>query len=391
MAEIKNIPEVANLIINSAKNFDKIIIYSDADLDGVASAIILKETFELINPKYQKENLWVYFPDRENEGYGITQKALAEFKKIAPAKLFALDCGITNFEEIKQAKKIGFDVIVIDHHQVLDKLPDADFIINPKQKDDNYPFKFFSAAGLVYKLAKFALIEAQLSWRPENFLELVALATLADQMPAIDENKELINQGLLAFKDTQRLGLRVLKKITNYLEEDPVELFQKIIAPLNSSDKINHHTQTFLLLTTKSKRQAVSLSKILYQNSLQKKERIQEIVEEVEKRITNKSQEPIIFEGDSSWPLVLIGIVASKICQKYKKPTFLFKFTQDEAICSARMPNNLDGVKAMKYCSHLLENYGGHAPACGGRLKKENLEKFKECLINYFQNLENNS
>ena len=388
MVLIKNIPDVSNLIIESAKGFKRVIIYADADLDGIASAIILKETFELLNPKYKRKNLWVYFPDRENEGYGITKTALDYFKKIAPANFFALDCGITNFEEIKLAKQLNFQVIIIDHHQVLEKLPSADLIINPKQPDDKYPFKFFSTAGLLYKLAKFTIQKTQIQWYPEKFLELVALATLADQMPLIEDNKELVKQGLLAFKYTNRLGLKVLKEATHFVEDDSVELFQKIIAPLNSSDKINHYPQTYLLLTTQSKKQAEILAKELFRKSREKKKRIQEIVEEVERRIQNKNL-PIIFERDSSWPLVLIGIVASKICQKYKKPTFLFKITEKEAICSARLPNNLDGVEAMAYCKNLLENYGGHPPACGGRLKKENLEKFKECLIEYFNSMTN--
>ena len=383
---IKNLPEVSAFIIERAKQHEKIIIYADADLDGVASAVILKETFELLNPKYQKKNLWVYFPDRENEGYGITKNALNYFQKTAPANFFALDCGITNFEEIKLAKKLGFSVVVIDHHQVLDKLPEADFIINPKQPEDEYPFKFFSAAGLLYKLAKFTLIQAQIQWKPERFLELVALATLADQMPQIEENKELVKQGLLAFKHTTRLGLQVLKEETHFVEDDSIELFQKIIAPLNSSDRVNHHTQTYLLLTTPSEQQAKTIARELFKKSQEKKQKIQEIVEEVEKRIQGKDL-PIIYEGDESWPLVLIGIVASKICQKYKKPTFLFKLTDKEAICSARLPNKIDGVKAMASCKHLLENYGGHPPACGGRLKKENFEQFKDCLVKYFRTL----
>jgi single-stranded-DNA-specific exonuclease len=384
--EIKGLKEVAKKIIETAKNHERVIIYADADLDGVASAIILKETLEILNPKYLKKNLKVYFPDRENEGYGITISALNFFQEFAPANFFALDCGITNFDEIELAKKKGFFVIVIDHHQVLEKLPKADLIINPKQPEDKYPFKQFSSAGLVYKLAKFVLNQNQIQWKPERFLELVALATLADQMPLVEENKELVKQGLLAFKYTSRLGLQLLKEITHFVEDDSIELFQKIIAPLNSSERIDHLTQTYLLLTTNSKKVAEILAKDLVKKTQEKKRRIQEIIEEIEGRIKEKNL-PIIYEGDPSWPLVLIGIVASKICHKYKKPTFLFKLTKDEAICSARLPANIDGVKAMASCKYLLKNYGGHPPACGGRLKRENFEEFKKCLIDYFTNL----
>ena len=197
-------------------------------------------------------------------------------------------------------------------------------------------------------------------------------------MPQEEENEEFIKQGLMALKYTRRTGLLVLKEVTGYQEELTQDLYQKIIAPLNSSDRINDLTESYILLTTSSKKQAEALAKDLYRKSIEKKEKIQKMLEEVEGRISGN--EIIIYEGDKNWLTVMMGIVASKICQKYKKPTFLFKYTEDEAICSARLPKGFDGVKAMQHCQNLLISFGGHAPACGCRLKKENLEKFKSCL-----------
>jgi single-stranded-DNA-specific exonuclease len=386
--EIKGIKEVAQKIIEAAEKKEKVVIFGDADLDGIASVIILEETFKILNPGYSKKNLKIYFPDRENEGYGITISALNFFKKFKPTIFFALDCGISNFKEIDLAKKMGFYVIVIDHHQVLDKLPKADLIVDPKQPDDPYPFKQFSAAGIVYRLAKFTLIKAQKEWQPERFLELVALATLADQMPLIDENKKLVEEGISALNYTQRIGLKTLKELTKSTGQDLTDLFQNIIAPLNSSEKIGNFTESYLLLTTKSPRQAKLLANDLIKKCIQKREVIQRIIGEVEERIKQKESD-IIFEGDSSWPLVVIGIVASKISQKYKKPTFLFKINQKESICSARLPNGLDGVEALASCKELLDTYGGHPPACGCRFRNENAEKLRDCLINYFSKKNN--
>jgi len=380
----KDFETLKQIIFQETSKSTRFILYGDADLDGVSSVIILKETLELLNPKYKHSQLKIYFPDRERDGYGITQRALSDLKKEAPGIFVALDCGITNFKEVKEAQKLGFRVIIIDHHQVLEKLPEAEVIINPKRKDDPYPFKLFSTAGIVYKVCKGILIESNISWRPEAFLELVALATLADQMPLQDENKKLVEEGLRALEYTQRLGIQVLKEITQYQEGNQIDLFQKIIAPLNSSERRDHLTESFILLTTQSPKIARIIAQDLYQKSLEKKERINQILEEVEKRIQNSAL-PIIYEGDPSWPTVLIGIVASKLLQKYKKPTFLFKIQNEESICSARLPKGYDGVEALKYCSELLETYGGHPPACGCRLKTQNLEKFKEKLIEYFQ------
>lgn len=380
---IKEIDKASREIIDAAKNGKRFILYGDADLDGVSSVIIIKETLEILNKSYKKKNLEVYFPDREKDGYGITTSALKFLKKFSPGLFIALDCGISNFKEIELAKRAGFFVIIVDHHKPLAKLPRADLIVNPHQKTDHVPFKQFSAAGITYKLARYALIENQSLWKPEKFLELVALATLADQMPVIEENKILIDQGLKAFGQTERIGLRALKEITNYIEGDSMDLFQKILAPLNSSDRVRNITETYILLTTKSKRTAKILSKDLFQRSQAKKIRIQEIFEEVEKKIALKDS-PIIFEGDKNWPTVMIGVVASRICQKYRKPTFLFKILKEEAVCSARLPKDVDGVKAFDHCKKLLESYGGHPPACGCRLKMRNFKKFEQCLVQYF-------
>ncbi len=381
---LMGVEEAAERMIGAAKKNERIIVYGDADLDGVSSAIILKESLEILNKNYTRKNLKVYFPDRENEGYGITFFALEFFKNFSPGIFFALDCGISNFKEIELAKKMGFFVIVVDHHRPLKKLPKANLIINPCQPKDKTSFKQFSAAGLVYKLARYALIKNQSVWQPEKFLELVALATLADQMPIVEENRQLTDEGLKAFKYTERLGLKTLKEITQYQEGDSIDLFQKIISPLNSSDRVRNFTETYMLLTTRSKRTSLVLARNLFKKSTEKKKRIQEIFDEVLERIKNKNS-PIIFEGDKSWPTIMIGVVASKLCQIYHKPIFLFKITEEECVGSARLPKGIDGVEAMENCKKLLTSYGGHPPACGCRLKVKNFEKLKNCLIRYFQ------
>ncbi|MCD6114911.1 DHH family phosphoesterase [bacterium] len=385
---LKGTKKLSQIITNASQNDERFILYGDADLDGIASVIIFKEMLEILNQDYKTKNEpIVYFPDREKDGYGITSTAIKKLKKFSPAVFVALDCGITNFDEVKELKKQGFLVVIIDHHKIIGKLPKAEVIVDPKQKGEKYPFKKFSAAGVTYKISKYILESNYLEWSPDSFLELVALATLADQMPQEEENKELIQQGLMAFKYTKRTGLLALKEVTGYKEDLMSDLYQKIIAPLNSSDRINDLTESYILLTTKSKKQAQAIAKDLYRKSIEKKEKIQKMFEEVERRISGN--EVIIYEGDKNWLTVMMGIVASKICQKYKKPTFLFKYTKDEAICSARLPKGFDGVKAMQHCQDLLISFGGHAPACGCRLKKENLEKFKSCLVNYFLKKQN--
>ena len=147
-AEIKNLKKAANRILKAIKQKEKIIIYGDADLDGVTSVIILEECIKNLGGKITT----IYFPDREKESYGLNEKALFYFKEHDPALLIVLDCGIGNFEEMKKAKELGFEVIIIEHHEVLDKLPEASIVVDAKQKGDKYPFKYLATVGVTFRL-----------------------------------------------------------------------------------------------------------------------------------------------------------------------------------------------------------------------------------------------
>lgn len=384
MDEILGAKKLAQKIIQTAQKEEQIVIFADADLDGVSAAVILKETFEVLNPRYKKEGIKVYFPNREKDGYGITISALDILKKFAPAQFFSLDCGISNVKEVAEAKKLGFSVAIIDHHQILDnKLPKADVVVDLFQPNETYPFKAFSTAGLVYKLVKPILNDSLLPWEPDSFLELVALATISDMMLVEDENKIMIDQGLNALKYTKRNGLKALKDVTKLIDDDTTEVSQKIIAPLNSADRAGHLTETYILLISESRREAVLLARELVKQNLEKKRRVQEIVEEVEEKIADKNN-IIVFEGDKNWPTIMIGVVASKICNRYKKPVFLFKIGKDDNVGSVRPPKGCDGVKAMASCKNLFMGYGGHPLACGCRIKNNNMEKARIALEKYF-------
>ncbi len=383
----KGIKEVAKRVLKAAENKEKVIIFGDADLDGIASVVILQELFELLNPLYvQNNNLKVYFPDREEEGYGISLRALDFFANEPPALFFAVDCGISDFEAVKKAKKMGFEVIIIDHHQILGKLPKADIIVDPKQKDETYPFKEFAAAGLLYKLAQATLAQTK---HPqvvqEKLLELAALATLSDQMPLKEDNREIVDKGMNALLTTQRQGLLALIDLGEADIQTDIDVFQKIIAPLNSSRLDKHIAQSFFLLTETSTRKAKLLAQRLIKQGQEKRNIIRLALEETVEEIEKQKHEPmIIFKASKLWKAAASGALASKLLQRYKKPVFICKKGDTKSICSVRVPKEFDGVAAMTHCKKLLEVYGGHAPACGCRLKNENLLKFKKCLEKYF-------
>jgi len=381
--EIKNLKKAAKRILKAIKTKEKIILYGDADLDGVCSVIILKETIKnLGGPIGGCPTSAIYFPNREKEGYGINKEALNFLKKEEPALLIALDCGIGNFEELNLAKKIGFEVIIIDHHETLDKLPKASIIVDPKQKNDKYPFKGLATAGIIFKLSEILLQNKLTKMLRENFLELVALATLADLMPRADENLFFIEAGLKTLKVSFRPGIRAFSQIDSLKNfKTSFEYSQKIISSLNAAGQKNHLSEAYLLLVESDEEKAKILAQNLLEKSYQKHLRINEITSEVEERILKTIKEEIIFEGDSNWPLSFLGPVASRICQRHQKPTFLFKIDKEKSQGAVRVSKGVNSVKLMQRCSHLLETYGGHPPASGFRIKNENLEKFKKCLI----------
>ena len=191
-------------IKEAVKKGERIILYGDADLDGVCSAIIMQETLKSLGGNIVR----VYFPDRENDGYGITQKALEELKTFSPALLCAMDLGISNFKEIKEAKKLGFDVILVDHHVVLGKLPDADIIVDPKQDGDTYPFKELAACGLTFRLAEEILGNKMSSAMRKSLVELAAIGTIADMMVREQDNNEIIEEGMETLENSWRPGVR---------------------------------------------------------------------------------------------------------------------------------------------------------------------------------------
>lgn len=380
MPEIKNLKKAAQRILKAVKKKEKIILYGDADLDGISCVIVLKEAIKNLGGEVED----VYFPDRETEGYGLNEDALECLKKHAPALLIVLDCSIGNFAEVKLAKKLGFEVMIVDHHEPLKKLPAASIIVNPKQKGDKYPFKEFAAAGLVFRLAETLLKDKLTSSLRCNFLELTALATIADMMPRTDDNLEFLGEGLIALPDTSRPGLKVFWQIGSFKKDDIHQFAQKVISACHAGGSRDHLNEGYLLLTAKSTKEAEDLARYLLEKGYARQLRIKEIVTEIEERIL-KTNEPIVFEGDESWPVLMLGPAAAKVCHAFKKPVFLYSNKKDYCQGAVRTPKGVDGVKAMMHCSQGLETYGGHPQAAGFRIKEQDLTKFKNCLIKYFK------
>jgi len=382
MKEIKNLAKAARRIKRAVKNKERIILYGDADLDGTCSVVILEESISNLGGDITK----AYFPEREKEGYGMNKKALNYLKPLAPALLISLDCGIGNVKETEIAKKMGFEVIIIDHHKVLDEIPKASIVVDPKQEGDDYPFKEFANTGIVYKLAKVLLGDKLKGFLNKSFLELTALATMADMMSQTDENRVFITEGINSLNKTTRPGLKAfwsVKLIDKNLDRNK-SIAIRMLPVLNAAGVENHLTKSYLLLAAADSNTAEELVEELIKKREEKISKVEEITWEVKKRALENPNQSIIFEGEEDWPLAFAGSVASKICNEFKEPVFIFKRGKTKSQGAVRVPKDLDSVEAMKSCSNLLEVFGGHSLASGFTIKNKNLNEFKKCLINYF-------
>ncbi len=377
---IKNLKKAAERIREAAKdNKERIILYGDADLDGVTSVIILEEAIKTLGGEISA----IYFPDREKEGYGLTGNALSILGKLAPSLLITVDCGIGNFTEIKKARQMGFSVIVVDHHEILDRIPEADIVVDPKQPGDNYPFKELAAAGVVFKLAEALLGEAMGAGLRKSLIELTALATMADMMPKEDENELFIEEGLDYLKDSWRPGIKALFSADFLQKYELNQKVYKIISILNVRDVEQGFPSSFRLLTVSSEEKAREIILDLRKKNAERKAKIENTVLEVKKRLAMKKG-PIIFEGDYEWEYPLISSVASIVCREFAKPTFIYKMLESESQGTVRVPKDVDSVALMKKCEEYVLTYGGHPAASGFRIKNGNLEDFKNCLIKNF-------
>lgn len=384
--EIKNLKKASDRILKAVKDKERIVIYGDADMDGFTAVIILKEAIKNLGGEVSD----VYFPDRETEGYGINEQALEYLKPIAPALLIALDCGIGSIKEVEIAKKMGFEVMIIDHHKILDKMPKASIIVDLHQKGDKYPFKEFATAGVVFKLIEVMLGDKLSNSLRDNFLELVALATLADMMVKYDENSEFMQEGFNSIKNTFRPGLKVFWQIEHlsYFDKGNINQFvQKIISACHAGGKKDHVNEGYLLLISTSLEEAESLAKSLLEKARIRQLKIREGVEEIKDRVSKKMEDSIIFEENDDWKVLMLGPLASKVCHYYKRPVFLCSKKGDSYQGAVRTPAGVDGVKAMKKYAKILDTFGGHPQAGGFKVKEENLEKFREGLMKYFENL----
>ncbi len=399
---LKGMKEAVKRIEEAIKSREKILIYGDYDADGVCSAAILYSTLQSLGAK----DFQAYIPDRAKEGHGLNKQIIRQSAKKKIDLIITVDCGSSNLEEIDLADSLGIDIVVVDHHRVKDGLSKAKAMVNPWQKGDKYPFKDLAGAGLTYKLSS-ALLSGRK--KPGNslkkwLLDLVALATVADVMPLLGENRTLVKYGLGVLAQTRRLGLKELMKIARLSPEitspslngeAPLTNLSAhtlgfILGPrLNAAGRMAHANKAFQLLISQNKQEAGQLAQEVNQHNVSRQNLTEGVVRQVRKRLDERFSQAnpkLIFEGSPDWPIGLIGLVAGKIAEQYHRPAIIYQQRGYVVCASCRGIPQFDLLSMVKQGAEFFDDFGGHSGSAGFRMKKENLDKVKNIFNQLAEN-----
>lgn len=375
-------------IEKAIQNKENILIYGDYDADGITSTTVLKRFFNTI-----KINAKTYIPNRLEEGYGLNKNAIKKIADEGTNLIITVDCGITAVEETKYAKELGMDVIITDHHEPSDEIPkEAVAVIDCKRKESTYPFRELCGCGVAFKLTQ-ALCK-RLNLNENNalkYLDLVCVGTISDVVPLIDENRVIAKLGLMLLKQTKNLGLKYIINNAHFKELDSTSVAFGITPRINACGRLGHQDEALELFTTDDENKAKELAEKvnLYNAKRQEEEKriYEEALEMLEEETNAKNsitvKEKCIILGKENWNSGIIGIVSSRITEKFYKPSILICFDEENAKGSGRSIDGFDLHKALMDCNKYLTNFGGHSQAAGLSLKTNDFENFKEMFEKY--------
>ncbi|PIP68228.1 MAG: single-stranded-DNA-specific exonuclease RecJ [Candidatus Omnitrophica bacterium CG22_combo_CG10-13_8_21_14_all_43_16] len=378
---MKGMSEAVSRIKRALAKKEKILIHGDYDVDGVTATALL--FFGL--KEFGAEPVY-FIPDRLTEGYGLGSNGVEEAVKIKASLVITVDCGISSHEEVEALNKHGIDVVVTDHHEPPRILPDAHAVINPHQKGCAYPDKFLSGVSIAFKLCQ--ALGAELNSR--NFwkhLDLVALGTVSDMAPILGENRILVKEGLKLLKNGgSNKGVKALIEVSG-IKKDKIGAFEIgfILGPrINAAGRLGYAGIAVELLLTEDDTRARELAKKLNEANQERqkieKNTLKEALSKMEKDINFKDHRVIVLHNED-WHAGVMGIVASRISDRFNRPAILISTKDGVGRGSGRSIENFHLFEALASCEGFLKEYGGHQYACGLTILEENLPGFIK-LIN---------
>ena len=354
---------------------ERILVFGDYDVDGTTAVALMSSYLKSFYPDVD-----TYIPDRYLEGYGISNAGIDYAEDNGITLIIALDCGIKSIDKIEYAYQKGIDFIICDHHLPGDEVPNAVAVLDPKQKDCNYPFKELCGCGVGFKL-----IQALAANRGETiqdlmpYLDLVATAIAADIVPIVDENRVLAFYGLQVINSNPRPGILAMKKQFAIKEFTITDVVFKIAPRINAAGRIKHGNYAVRLLTEFDLDEAVDCAKEIDEFNMNRRVLDQQITEEALNQIIQNKEETtftsVVYH--ESWHKGVIGIVASRLIETYYRPTLVFTKSGDYLAASARSVKGFDVYQALEKCSEHIIQFGGHMYAAGLTIKYSEYENFK--------------
>jgi len=390
LKDMKNALKTICKIIN---NKETIGIFGDYDVDGASSTAILAKYFLAINQKIE-----TYIPDRQSEGYGPNVNAFKELIKKGSKVIFTVDCGTLSFEPIKLAQELNTDVIVLDHHQSDTRLPNACAIVNPNRYDDTSGLNYLCAAGVCFVF----LVGLNKMLRDENwfkinnikepnilnYLDLVSLATVCDVVPLVGLNRAIVKQGLKIIKKRSNLGLKTLYDVCK-IQSQPTtfDLGFRLGPRINAGGRVGKASHGAELLISTDPQKAYQIAVDLEKSNKERQSIESLLSEQINSEVKKFHNHPVLVMAGKNWHEGIIGIVASRIKEKYNKPTILISLNKNIGKGSARSVVGFDiGSEIIKAVqSSILLKGGGHKMAGGFTINEENISKFRDILIKNFE------
>lgn len=378
---LKDMEPAVDRIREALARGEKICVYGDYDVDGITSTAILKTTFAFLGVEVE-----TYIPHRLTEGYGLRPESVRQLAERGIGLLITVDNGITAVDAVAAARKLGVDVIITDHHQPGPQIPAALAIINPKQEDCSYPFPDLCGAGLAFKLAH-ALLR-RCADDPEtarsflkDLLDLVAVGTVADVVPLVGENRTLVTHGLKVLQAGKRLGVRSLIDLIPSTAGISADNLGFTLAPrINAAGRTEHADYALDLILSAEPREARDLAGLLDRFNEDRRRIESDITAEAFSLIDEDSTDPVIVIEQEGWHQGVVGIVASRVLDRYHRPSIILGIEGDVAKGSARSIPGFDMHAALHACADCLQQFGGHTMAAGLTLAREQIPAFRKAV-----------
>jgi single-stranded-DNA-specific exonuclease len=372
---LPDISQAISRVYKAVLDREKIAVYGDFDVDGVTALVILAEGLSRLGAE-----VITYIPDRVNEGHGLKVSALEKLKAQGAGLVITVDCGVTDLAEVKQAREMGIDMIITDHHIPLGSLPRAVAVVDPKRKDSVYPYSDLAGAGVAFKLLQ-ALFhkDSREKWLA-RLMDLVVLATVTDLVTLVGENRYLVKEGLRELNSSSRVGIREMVKLAGLKPgELDAEDISWVLGPrLNAAGRMNNASTSYQLLTTQSSKEARLLALELEGRNAERQKLTNEVLSRAREKLAAKLHLPLLIDGDESYYVGVIGLVAGKLADEFYKPAIIISLGPELCQGSCRSIPEFDVAAALEKCHNLLTTFGGHPLAAGFTVTRQNLAQLEE-------------